>query len=90
MSPQSPQVVVGLFPRGPLVLVYVGAVYAAGKFFGHLVAWLADRLGIARWLGFSLSQQELRDELESRFGLFAGSFYLLVWLFTLLEIGHLI
>jgi hypothetical protein len=73
-----------LTPEGPLVLLYVGAVAAAGRFFGGLMAWLVDRLGISKALGISLNYKELRDELEPMCSLVFGSFYLCFWAFVVI------
>ena len=84
---QSPEITITLAPRGPLALVYVGAFYGAGRYFGALIAWIVVRLGIARAFGISLTQREMRDELEPSVGLFGGSVYLCYWLFSVFGIG---
>lgn len=86
-SQQSPEITLSLAPRGPLALVYVGAFYGAGRYFGALISWLVVRLGIARALGISLTQREMRDELEPGVGLLGGSVYLCYWLINVLGIG---
>ena len=83
----DPEISTSLAPRGPLALVYVAAFFGAGRYFGALTAWLVDRLGISRRMGISLNRREIRDELEFRFGLLAGSVYLVFWLITVLGIG---
>jgi len=87
MQGSEPEISVSLTPKGPLALIYVGAFYSSGRYFGALTAWLLERFGIARRLGIPMNKREIHEELEVRFGLLSGSVYLAFWIITMLGIG---
>ena len=77
-------IAVSLAPHGPLALVWVVPFYGTGRFFGSLGIRLLYMFDHPDRLGITVSEREMRDEVEHGLGLAVGSLYLLFWLLTLL------